>query len=390
MRFLAILLIAGSQVFAQYTNLVKNGGFEEGLFGGWRGSAKQASITTEAKIGAKALKVPSGALHEIVYQDIPVTAGRVYTISAWAKQVVTSGSGVAAVVYEYFNTPTISSTTKVLHRQFIQYIEHAHDWTQYKTVSLAPDSAVLLRLNLYVTAAAPTNVTTGYFDDVWVIQGEYMTNKVNLLTNPGFENGSTGWSDIQSNDVVTGERVHGGSKALKVTGNGGWNSFYQEVSAVPGDFFTFRGYVCTRSTSGDTARTNFSDWQFSFRDAAGSIIDSWIDIDYPKSYDWLLMAKDVRTAPAGTVKFRVEGWASPGSDIGYFDDTWLIKYAKAPAPAIRISPITSSTTAAGIGRFAAFDALGRIAAGKIGSGVYIIPGAPNQRKPAAHPFLDGK
>jgi hypothetical protein len=82
----------------------------------------------------------------------------------------------------------------------------------------------------------------------------------NLLTNPGFEDGMTGWSDLWTRDAGTGTAVivnspvHGGSNALHITHNGSndWsfaNGGRFDVS--PGQIYEFSAWVRVESVEND-------------------------------------------------------------------------------------------------------------------------------------------
>lgn len=332
------ILSTVSLVNAQNTNLLRNPGFELGLFDGWKGNAKNPTITTEAHTGTKALKLPpwSGSF-EYVYQDIPVTAGKVYTISAWIKQTITAGKGTSYLYYQYYNTPTMTTGTRLLHSQFVEYLENNFDWTLSKVVSVAPDGAAMLRVMLSA-AGGPTTVLDGFFDDVTVIEGEYITNRTNVLINPGFESGPAGWNLGRGTSAnASGDLVHGGSQALRIFSENYTRRVEQEVPAVEGEAFVFRGYTCLRDSSGNSLPSGASYWKFSYRGAANNYINGWMDNGFPNSREWLLMIRDMLIAPPGTAKFCVEAWVDACPGIAYFDDAHLIKLVKTSSPSIRLA-----------------------------------------------------
>lgn len=323
----SLLCVAVSGVFA-LTNLVQNPGFEEGYVR-WRASGPGISIASDAHSDSKAIKMVSGTQrHLFLQQDVPVTAGKVYTISAWIKQS-TSGPAVGYVHYFYMNGTT------AINSSFIEHLEGTFDWKQTKTASLAPDGATVLRLMLYFTIDSGMGGSgTGNFDDITVYENEYISTKTNLLTNPGFENGTTGWSNITANKTASGAVIRSGSSALRLAGTGGWDHFYQEVPAAPGDGFSFSGYTCLRTPSGDsvTQPGSWATWQFDYYDAGGHSIYGHMDLMYPSNYSWTRVQRDMLLAPQGTVKFTAQAWISQTTNIGYFDDAYLAKLTKNPNP----------------------------------------------------------
>lgn len=381
---MALLLLSAAP--ASFANLVKNPGFEAGTIVNWRASSRFGAVTADAHTGAKGLKLPSETEHVWLSQDIPVTGGKVYAISAWIKQTTNAGKGTSYIYYWYFDKSGAG-----LHSQFIEHPSGTFDWFQTKVQSPAPDSAATLRLMLYVSVEAGGSVT-GYFDDISVVEGEYMTNKANILTNPGFESGTTGWSNLGSNKGTSSSIVRSGSSSLRIAGDGAWHHVYQEVPAAPGEAFSFVGYTCLRTPSGDSASTGWACWQFEYLDASNQTIWGLIDIDYPHNKSWTRMGKDVRTAPAGTAKFRAEAWLNPTTNIGYYDDARLLKLTKNPnPPAISFRPMPTAKSAAA--SFTFYDALGRKilphSMNKPGFGVYftekqgkwtLMRGAETKRK----------
>lgn len=348
-----LLLLAVAPAAFALTNLVKNPGFETGSIMFWRADSRLGSVTTDARTGTKGLKLPSETEHVTMSQDIPVMGGKVYTISAWIKQTTATGKGASYIFYWYMD-----KSGGALHNQFIKHLEGTFGWTETKVNSLAPENAATLRLMLYVSVEAGGSVT-GYFDDVSVVEGEYMTSKANILTNPGFENGTNGWSNTGSTKTTSSAVVRSGSSALKIVGNGGYDHVYQEVPAAPGDAFSFIGYSCLRTANGDSVTTTgWSCFQFEYMDANNASIWGFLDIDYRKDYSWKRWGKDILTAPAGTAKIRIEAWTGVTSNIGYYDDTYLAKLTKNPnPPSITLRPMRS---VAQHGKSVTFyDAMGR-------------------------------
>ncbi|MCW2869606.1 glycosyl hydrolase family 18 protein [Actinacidiphila oryziradicis] len=66
----------------------------------------------------------------------------------------------------------------------------------------------------------------------------------NILTNPGFESGLTGWTCTAGSGSTVSSPVHGGSSALKAVPTGSDNAQCSQTVAVqPGSAYTLSGYV---------------------------------------------------------------------------------------------------------------------------------------------------
>ena len=172
------------------------------------------------------------------------------------------------------------------------------------------------------------------------------TPGTNLLENPGFESGMTGWAPGLSGGSATAlsAYAHAGSHALLIdsTGAGGWSSpnLSQSVTASPGDVFRMQGYML--NPSGDPiAGGSFGLFKMEFRDSGGSVLEpTSVDVgtsaaspyygaeSVPKlnasstTDTWTFSAVQAE-APAGTeeVRFVVLNVNQPGNPgCMYFDD----------------------------------------------------------------------
>lgn len=358
---------------AALPNLLQNPGFESGTLA-WRpGGGSGQSIDTDVHSGAKSLKLTSGTVLTGLYQDVPVTAGKVYSISAWIKQNLTQEDAGAAtfILYQYFDTPTWGSSSNILHQQYLEYVREAGPYHLSGAHTLAPDGAKLLRINLYISVAQGITVI-GHFDDVSVVEGDYMTNKVNQFTNPGFENGTTGTmahADVPGTSFSSStEFPRSGARSLKITGNGNWSGVEQRFPVLPGEGYGVKGYCAIRTPSGGTASGASAYLLFRFRDASGVKVGAWYDFGTPVTTPtYGLMAADMRFAPTGATHFAVELWINQTSNNGFFDDIQVFRFVKNPnPPGITLRPVYAAATN-GVEQIGIFDALGRKLVPKTGA-----------------------
>lgn len=333
---LAMVMIFYSFAFP-LVNLVQNPGFESGYVA-WRGGASTVVIDTDAKSGAKALKIGAQTnTPTFVYQDIPVTAGKVYSLSAWIKQEGT-GESKSYIYYWYFGT-----NMTVLNKGYVEYCEGA-PYMLRKAATLAPDGAKTLRIELRNAGAGVGYQVTAHFDDVSVVAEEYVTSKTNILVNPGFENGTTGWSGITSNVTTSTERPRSGSYSLRMSNQGSYIHITQSVPVTAGDGFGFRGWSCLRTPSGDSAKVDPSLFPtaFYYLSFAGPDYSSdAIDMDLSNHASYFESAHEV-LAPVGASNLWVQLWVFQGGPyVGYFDDVSVIKFTKNPnPPGIRLSTLS--------------------------------------------------
>jgi hypothetical protein len=97
----------------------------------------------------------------------------------------------------------------------------------------------------------------------------------NLLTNPGFESGNTGWTVWWPSPGASAITAHSGVNSLQTYGpwNGNWDASgaYQGVSITSGAEYDFSGYLMNLSTDPLTGNS-FGLLQLQFRDSGGNTI----------------------------------------------------------------------------------------------------------------------
>ncbi len=136
---------------------------------------------------------------------------------------------------------------------------------------------------------------------------------VNLLKNPGFENGGTSWTDW-GNTRVTSENIHSGQYALRVgTGEGGRGQVVQGIQ--PG-----ATYVLSVNAKVPSARDEQCYIGFTFRDANGRSISSPSPSLHALSGGWATSTlRASAKAPPNAVSVSVWVWKDATSGFCYVD-----------------------------------------------------------------------
>jgi hypothetical protein len=257
--------VTGSQILsAGTTNLIVNGDFEGGTGStGWIAYGTGSSIaqntnTTNSYTGDDSLAVTvgttsaAGAEVNSFNQTLPIGT---YSLSFYAK-ASTAFSTLAANFFESSNTACTLNSTSVTTTGFTQY---------YCTITTTAATTYI-----DITDGSGTTALTFYID------GVQLTPAINLLTNPGFENGSTGWSTHGTGSFITlnnnANLAYSGVGSLQVvtgsTGNAGaeTTSF---TSSIPAGTYTI-------SLDAGDAGTAFSTLSFGVTYSAGSTACSTI------------------------------------------------------------------------------------------------------------------
>lgn len=144
-------------------NLVRNGGFESGQ-SSWSDWTRDESVVSDVRFtGKNALRFfDSSAFTRSIYQDMPVTGGGAYTISA---DVLTSSIDQGQEAHMLAEWRTASGS--VIRRDVVNVVRLASIWTLQSTPVTAPATARTLRLYLQLTPSA-SNDGAAWFDEVRV------------------------------------------------------------------------------------------------------------------------------------------------------------------------------------------------------------------------------
>lgn len=274
----------GSQVFAQCTNLLTNPGFETGggSYTGWFtfGSGTQLSLPSTdniARSGVAAAKVFGQ------FTGCPGTPafnvggfGQAFTTPTVGNEYKLSGHSYVS------STDPIPGTATCAHNRMIAQIAFfnatsggsviarnevvigdgnfpLNQWVPFSVSTLAPTGALRVEaLFLFLQPGCETGSV--FIDDV-----SFCTSAVvppsNLLANPSFSTGLTGWTAFAN--VVADSRVFAVRTPIRsaklygpFTTPGDVSGMYQSFAAVPGWEWTMSGYALTTCEEDPILGTN--------------------------------------------------------------------------------------------------------------------------------------
>ncbi len=315
------------------SNLVSNPGFESGLTG-WAafGGGTAQVVTTSAHSGTQVGRSTNRTITNHGLRNSLLTSGAVpgkcYVASGWVRT-----SSATAVTVNMSVQQTDSYGGKFY---TVKSLEVADIWTPISGVFRFNVNGPLTVLNLYFNG--PPSGVDLFVDDASfsVVDTEVIEN---LLTNPGFENGTSGWNGHGTATVTSTASVHSGAGAASV-GNrtATWHGMEQSVfgKTEDGRMYYGAGWVTTDSATAATVRLTAE-----VIDSSGSRFFA-IASGTASSATWTWISGYV-TLPATSgqtnVKFFVEGPPSGVSmrvDDCYFAPVTGLRRAAAAYPALRL------------------------------------------------------
>ncbi len=190
--FFAILLVAifasSTAAFCDAANLVKNPGFEEvknGQAVGWTyklDDAAKVSIADDAYSGTKSIHIKNSApVDSMVRQDLKVSKGKLYKVSAWVKANIKNQRGSANITLYYVDNNTASKgiyTSKEL-------MDTAGDWEKIEfSIKTNKDTNDPLTIAVRLGGQGTPNEGEVYFDNVEFIE---ITERDKLATHFEFK-----------------------------------------------------------------------------------------------------------------------------------------------------------------------------------------------------------
>jgi hypothetical protein len=262
----------GSQAFAQCTNKLTNPGFETGggSYTGWFtfGSGTQLSLPSTdniARTGVAAAKVfgqftgcPSTPAFNVggFGQAFTPIVGRQYELSGYSYVSSTDPMpGTATCSHNrmiaqiaFFNATTGGS---VIARNEVVIGDGnfpLNQWVPFSVSTVAPTGA--LRVEVLFLFLQPACETGSVFVDDVLFCESTVTPPTNILTNPSFTTGLTGWTAFAN--VVVDSRVFAVRTPIRsaklygpFTTPGDVSGMYQSFAAVPGWEWTLSGWALT-------------------------------------------------------------------------------------------------------------------------------------------------
>ncbi|REC47997.1 carbohydrate binding domain-containing protein [Chryseobacterium pennipullorum] len=169
------------------------------------------------------------------------------------------------------------------------------------------------------------------FTILGIVAATAFVSAQNLVNNPGFENGTTGWTATNPGSgtayylpTITTTDPHGGINSVQYTGATATTGFEQEIAVNPGSTYTISFWY---KASGDN--TDARIWA-NYLDAANGAIYQGATAAtdplrgpnngyLPTSTTWTQYSVTV-TAPANVVKLRLQVRAYNNSTLVAFDD----------------------------------------------------------------------
>jgi hypothetical protein len=140
------------------------------------------------------------------------------------------------------------------------------------------------------------------------------TSSVNLMTNAGFESGTSSWYLAPQAAIDTNPAdAHTGSGSLRLVATGPWQGTWQVVAVTAGQTYTIAGWERSATSGGYVTVASY--------DANWVLLGTNTDLIYPGTGSWTSMSTTY-VAPAGTAWVEI-GVRSSGSGTFWFDDLAL-------------------------------------------------------------------
>jgi len=142
-----------------------------------------------------------------------------------------------------------------------------------------------------------------------------ITGRVSLITNGGFENGTTGWV-VETDGIFAVETtiVHSGSQAAKLTIGTSGNNISQAINTVTGQSYSCSGWAYLDPTAD-------SGYFYAGTSAFGGVISTPASTTTKGSWVFLICT----FTAAGTTTYIGFGLTTNGGDIAYADDIEVYK-----------------------------------------------------------------
>jgi hypothetical protein len=148
----------------------------------------------------------------------------------------------------------------------------------------------------------------------------------NLLKNPGFENGTEGWSDRSCKIEVVTTPVHSGAKSVKVSGRTQtWQGIKQSLlgKVTNGQTYKVSAWVRLDNSEADTvtlsieqADDNGTKYKNVTREAVGSV-------------EWVQLSGDFKLDASGTLQTLDVYFEGPAVDANFFVDDVVVSAPEA-------------------------------------------------------------
>ena len=211
--------IVTNSVFShiETTNMLSNGSFDSGVLSPWTSAGGHTGSVVQASSG----RFGSSALHLVS------TTGASSSGSSYVRQVINT-TGFATTnpcVLTYWYLPSTNSNK--LRAQIGSTLNSTPggipETPEWVYVTATGKAGTTSRIYLYMSGAG-----TCYLDDIKLVTGTVPGSGANIITNGGFETGSTNsWgfpARYLTNSLVSGDIAHSGNYSLKLVGTSGGSS----------------------------------------------------------------------------------------------------------------------------------------------------------------------
>jgi endo-1,4-beta-xylanase len=330
---LCLTALFATQLQAVTPNLLTNPGFESGLMGWANHSGGTAQVvTTSPYSGVQAGRstnrttVNQGLRYPLLTSGL--VTGKCYIVSGWVRTASVTPVTINMSVQQTDNYGSKFNSVKTL--------QVADSWTFITGLYQFNVNGPLTVLNLYFNGP-PIGVDL-FVDEVSFCEVDSEAIE-NLLTNPGFENGTTGWAGHGLTTVTPTAFMHTGTSAAAVGNRTAvWNGIEQSLfgKTEDGRMYYGAGWVKTDSATAESVKLRIE-----VIDSSGSRVFTFATgTATSDSWTWL---SGYITLPITTgltnVKFFAEGPTAGVSmqiDNCYFAPVTGLRRASAAYPALRL------------------------------------------------------
>ena len=358
-------------------NLLVNPGFEDGggSFNGWtisEGSSYAISDASNDNIyrsGAAAAKIygegtgcPIPNFDVTLFgQAVTAIPGRMYEFSGYSfvspadpipgPNTCVKNRAIAKIVF--FNAPTggveLSSNELVIGDSSTPQ----GVWNRFSLSAPAPTNALRVEtLIIFLQPGCDSGAT--FVDDLSLTASTPPAPPANLLANPSFTNGLTGWTRFGANEFPEARAQYvrtptGSAKLFGPFGDpGGTSGLYQNVSATAGldyEFKVFSKWTCDAESVIGPGNQNYAIAKLAFRDSGGnelSAVETVLEDATTVAGFWD-EGRVVATAPLGTATVEaliifIQPDPTDGGAV-FFDDASLVQRTLVDAPVVAQGPL---------------------------------------------------
>jgi GH35 family endo-1,4-beta-xylanase len=305
----------GDEQAAFGPNLVANGDFEAGVSGWSTWGATLSASSLQAHGGLSSALVTDRTatyLGPVYWIGTLMTPGRQYAVNAWARL----GDGAASQAVNF--TAQVNCSDGAIYRQMASAQVSGAGWTPVSGTFTVPACATgtLQGLNLYLEG--PEAGTDLYVDDVSVRE---IVN-ANLIANPGFEGGVTGWSTWGGVLSASTLHAHGGAQSGLVTGRTDtWQGAVYDLTSQVAQGLTYQASLWAMIGAGADQPVNFT----AKITCDGTDTYSWIGGGTANASSWTQLSGTF-TVPTCTVLGSVIVYAEgPAAGVDLFVDDALVR-----------------------------------------------------------------